>query len=79
MMQLRVLKRYNDLELGRHLEIGEILEFSDERGTQLINHPSRIVELVTISGFIEKPKEKKKFDTNPPLKDKRTKVKKIKK
>lgn len=58
-MKVKALKNYKDMKLNRLVEAGEVIEVSDERGTELVKHSMHIVEQV-----LEKPR----YDLTPPLK-----------
>ena len=55
-MKLKVLKEFKDKETGEMRKVGEVIEVTDERGAELLNHP---LELVTESKEVKKPRKKK--------------------
>lgn len=63
-MRIKVTKRYFDVQLGRTTTVGEELEVSDQRGTELVNNPNGIVEAIGVSKSVAEVKH----DTQPPLK-----------
>jgi hypothetical protein len=55
-MKLKVLKAFKDKETGEMRKVGEVIEVTDERGAELLNHP---LELVAESKEVKKPRRKK--------------------
>ena len=55
-MKLKVVKAFKDKETGEMRKVGEVIEVTDERGEELLNHP---LELVSESKEVKKPRKKK--------------------
>lgn len=62
MVEVEILKRYKDMQLGRLVEATEKLVVSDERGEELVK-----LEIAKIVATQEKVEEKE-VDLTPPLK-----------
>lgn len=45
-MKLKVLKGFRDKNSGEHYSPGQQIEVSEERGTELLDHPMNLVEEV---------------------------------
>ncbi len=66
MVEVEILKRYKDMQLGRLVEATEKLVVSDERGKELSE--LGIAKVVAV----QEKAEEKEVDLTPPLKDEKT-------
>lgn len=58
-VKLRCLVSYDDVELGRKLQVGDIIEVSKERATNLLSHERNIVELLAVHKITDKKNVRK--------------------
>lgn len=63
MVEVEILKRYKDMQLGRLVEATEKLTVSDERGAEL--EKLGIAKVIAV----QEKAEEEKVDLTPPLKD----------
>lgn len=65
-MKLEVIRKYYDLKLEKHMEIGDVLDVTKERGNELLANPNNIVKELPKK---EKTVEKKVAELETAMKD----------
>lgn len=70
-MKLKVLKKFHDKETGELRKVGEIIEVSDKRATEILKSPLRVADVEEVGepdnkGEGENPSEPPEVPENPP-------------